>query len=253
MHGSSSSLVLLCAALLGAGGLPEPKPVARVPVLVELFTSEGCSSCPPADLVLGRLLAQQPVEGVEVLALSEHVDYWNRLGWRDPFSAALFSSRQEAYAHLASGRIYTPQAVIDGAFALPGQDERSLRSALEAARERRRGTLSVKVTAAPGKAGKLLVALEAAALPEDGELLVALVEDGLEVRVTAGENEGRVLPHTAVVRLLVPAGKSSGGKARAEVGLTLETAWRAERLRVVAFLQRPGGPVLAAGAGTVTH
>jgi hypothetical protein len=221
------------------------QPAARRPVLLELFTSEGCSSCPPADEAVRRLAEEQPVEGVEVIVLGEHVDYWNRLGWRDPFSSELFSGRQEAYAHLAAGRIYTPQAVVDGAFAVPANDGAALRSALLAARERRQGTLSLS---ARRKGDSVLVEAAAASLPADGRLLVALVEEGLTVRVTSGENEGRTLTHAAVVRSLQTLGESKAGAVRGEAAFALAAEQPAARLRVVAFVQMPGGAVLASKA-----
>jgi hypothetical protein len=247
-----AALGLLAAALPARAGEPQRAAAARTPVLLELFTSEGCSSCPPADALLAQLLETQPVDGVQVIALSEHVDYWNRLGWRDPFSDALFSARQEAYAPLAAGRIYTPQVVIDGAFAIPGNDARSLRSAVAAAASRPRGKVALQQRSQSGAARQSVTfSAQAEALPQDGALWVALVEDGLSVRVTAGENEGRTLPHTAVVRALRRVADSSGGRVQGEVKLQLDSAWRADRLRVVAFVQRPGEAVQAVGEAKV--
>ncbi len=251
---TSRNVVPLCAAALAllAAALPasaqtaaKPQP-ARIPVLLELFTSEGCSSCPPADALVLRLLAEQPIDGVEVVALSEHVDYWNRLGWRDPFSDGLFSARQEAYAPLAAGRIYTPQVVIDGSFAVPGNDPQSVRGALKAAAGLPRGKVALQVRREDAKS--MTVSVRAEGLLQGGTLFVALLEDGLSVRVTAGENEGRTLPHAAVVRTLRPLGESKAGSAQGEARLALEPGWSAERLRVVAFVQRPGGAVQAVGA-----
>src|SRR5437870_13737340 len=111
-------------------------PILAAAVLVELFTSEGCSSCPPADAVLARLHREQPVPGVQLIVLSGHVDYWNSLGWTAPFSAALFSDRQGQY----SGHIYTPQAVVDGRADVLGSAERAICRAVAAARRARDGT-----------------------------------------------------------------------------------------------------------------
>src|SRR3954462_2451752 len=108
----------------------------RTPVIVELFTSEGCSSCPPADLLLNHLQQAQPVPGVQVISLSEHVDYWNQLGWTDPFSSAGFSERQKQYANIFRGDgVFTPQMVVDGKSQLVGSDsQKALRAITEAAK-----------------------------------------------------------------------------------------------------------------------
>ena len=123
------SLLLIPAFLCAAAS-------ADTPVIVELFTSEGCSSCPPADQLLAKLESQQPVAGVHIIVLSEHVDYWDRLGWRDPFSSAQFTNRQQDYARLFhDDGPYTPEMVVDGTTGFVGnQSADALRAITQAAR-----------------------------------------------------------------------------------------------------------------------
>ena len=214
-------------------------PILAAAVLVELFTSEGCSSCPPADAVLARLHREQPVPGVQLIVLSEHVDYWNSLGWKDPFSAALFSDRQGQY----SGHIYTPQAVVDGRADVLGSDERAIVRAVAAAGREPHGTL--RLTATPSG---VRIAVTGLSGHSDAEVMVAVVEDGLVSRVERGENAGRTLAHTAVVRALQRGGTIPAAADRwtNEVPVSLNGSWR--RPRVVAFVQDARSRrILAAG------
>ena len=213
---------------------------ARVAVLAELFTSEGCSSCPPADAFLRRLIDEQPIDGVEVIALSEHVDYWNRLGWRDPFSSAQFSERQSAYARVRrSERIYTPQLVIDGNAEVVGSDAEAAHRAILAAARLPRARLRLDATRLGSD--RIAVRLEVSDIPrEAGDALraiAALVEDGLAADVTRGENANRRLRHDAVVRDMRAIGDVKTQGASLTAAFPLDAAWAVERLRVVAFVQ----------------
>ena len=232
-----SSLILALAPLLLAASSPTP-------VLVELFTSEGCSSCPPADAALAELSRTQSVAGVEVIPLELHVDYWNQLGWADPFSDPSFTQRQEAYAHrFGSGDVYTPQLVVDGAIPAVGSAS-NLRRAVDRAAGTTKAALGVSVASAnPG----LEVTVQVPA-GTPGRLLVALTESDLTSKVERGENRGRTLSHAPVARLLVDDGPSAGTHhLRLGVGRT----WRRDRLRVLAFVQDAGGRVIAVGSAPV--
>ncbi len=196
----------------------------RVPVLIELFTSEGCSSCPPADSLLAELERTQPVSNVDVVVLSEHVDYWNSLGWKDPFSAKLFSERQERYARQAgSGDIYTPEAVIDGRFSTVGSNRQNVLKALKDSGGRAKDELKLSIRR-DGDA--VLVEGEPTA---KGELWIAIAQNKAVSRVEHGENGGRTLAHVGVVRSLT---RVKGNQARIEV----DKSWPAD-LDVVAFVQ----------------
>lgn len=226
----AAAAALLLIALPGRAG-------DRVPVLVELFTSEGCSSCPPADDVLARLVREQPVHGVEILALSEHVDYWDSLGWRDPYSSPVFTERQQAYAsQLRRGNIYTPQAVVDGRAEVLGSDERAARSAAVQAGALQHGTITAR------RQGNALH-LEAKLPPHSGaEVLLAAVDDPPPGRIARGENAGRTLSHVRVVRDLRRIGRADQGAWSGDVNLEPQ----ASKLRLVAFVQeRSTGHVLA--------
>ena len=217
-------ITLLAAARLSAQ--------VAAPVVVELFTSEGCSSCPPADELLARLEREQPVAGARVIALGEHVDYWDHLGWRDPFSSRQLTVRQEQYARaLGDNGPYTPQMVVDGVAGFVGNDGRRAVAAIaKAARERK---ASVEITYANGQ-----VSVQVENVGRPAEVMLAITEDNLLSSVSSGENAGRKLRHVAVVRLLRALGKAKPGVVfMAEAKLPPANQWKQQDLRVVAFVQ----------------
>src|SRR5580704_8489772 len=139
---------LFATALISA---PADNGARRVPVLLELFTSEGCSSCPPADRLLEILDQKQPVAGADLIVLSEHVDYWDRLGWKDPFSSSQYTARQQEYSYRFNGDgVYTPQLVVDGRFGFVGSDGREASSAIQKAIRERKIPIEISNVARDG-------------------------------------------------------------------------------------------------------
>ncbi len=187
-----------------AGAKKENAPAnsaAKGIAVVELFSSEGCSSCPPADDALAEIVQTAADRGQPVFALAFHVDYWNSLGWTDPYSSAAFTARQRDYAgkmHLSS--LYTPQMVVNGSTELVGSNRASAREAINTALATApAGTLAATVEAKP--AGGFTVNIKPVGLDEKSTVLnVALVEGGLSSNVKRGENSGRLLKHENVVR-----------------------------------------------------
>ena len=203
--------------ILLAAAAPPRAGDGRVAVLVELFTSEGCSICPPADALLARLVREQPIPGVEVVALSEHVDYWDSLGWKDRFSSSTFTDRQAGYAPLLSrGNVYTPQVVVDGRADVVGTDERGLRSASQRAAAEPHGTITAR---REGSALRIEAALPA---HRGAEVLLAAVEESAVSRVERGENAGRTLTHASVARSLARVGETSAAAWSGRVELSPE-------------------------------
>lgn len=187
--------------LATSGQSPERGPdQARVPVLVELFTSEGCSDCPPADRLLEELDTKQPISNVQAIVLSEHVTYWNHQGWTDPFSLDEIDMRQKDYGdqfHLES--VYTPQAVIDGATQLVGNNGPGLAKAVAQAAT----TAKKPLTIADARWDHGAVTFTVHAPVDSGAKLVAVVAaDATGKKITSGENAGRTIHHVAVVRTI---------------------------------------------------
>jgi hypothetical protein len=210
---------------------------ARVPVLVELFTSEGCSSCPPADTFLQKL-DRQPLPGAEMIVLSEHVDYWNHIGWKDPYSARFYSDRQSVYAkRFDLDGPYTPQMVIDGSGEFVGSDAELARKAFERALTVQK--ISIRLSSISIDANNTLhVRVEADAVTSDSDVLVAVALNHVESRVLHGENGGRTLTHTAVARSMTAIGVAPRGEAFARnAQIKLEPGVARDNLRVIAFVQ----------------
>ena len=228
----------------------------RTVVIAELFTSEGCSSCPPADGLLRRLLSTQPIDGVQIVVLGNHVDYWDRLGWRDPFSSRLFSDRQAAYDSVVfrSKGSYTPQLVVDGAVGCVASDERAVRASLREAARQPKGTVSLTPAVAGSTAATLQIHWSIpASVPRrsSADLIVAVTEDDLSTQVLRGENRGRQLVHSAVVRSLVTVGHANVNEREASVTttVTLDRHWNAAHLRAVGFIQEQSSRrIIAAGS-----
>ena len=212
-------------------------------VVLELFTSQGCSSCPPADRLLSALSREQPVDGT-VIPLAYHVDYWNHLGWSDPFSSALWSRRQNEYAHvLRSSQVYTPQLVVNGTAQMVGSDEGRVRR--EIARQLQqadRGVVVLDRVQLDGSAFMvdLHATLDAAeAAGRNAEVMLALFESDATTAVASGENSGHRLNSDAIVRWQSPALKLRGGagEGKATIRIPLQSAWRRDHLGVAAFIQ----------------
>ena len=256
---SGLAVVALAGLLVSAHAVSSATPPSEesqlaVPVLVELFTSEGCSSCPPADEFLSRLIATQPVKGARVIALGEHVDYWDRQGWRDPFSSAAFTARQSDYSRVLRGNdIYTPQLVVNGRKGLVGSDYAAATAAIAAAAREATGRVRLTVStvgdsasdgASDGRGGTAPPTAWVRVAPEDGttfsadlDVLLAVTEDGLSNDVRRGENKGRTLHHSAVTRTLDGVGVVRKGSPAWSVtrAMPLDKSWARERLSLVAF------------------
>ena len=216
------------------------EPTAKAPVLAELFTSEGCSSCPPADALLMKLDQTQPVAGSQIIVLSEHVDYWNSLGWNDPFSTAQFTKRQEMYGRSLSAESYTPQLVIDGRTEIVGSDGKGILAAVT--REAARAKTPVRIVSVKREGNEAVVSLAVSAALQKGDVWVAIADDRDQTAVKRGENSGRTLNHVAVVRSLGKVGTvAKGAGLDKTVRVPLNT--QAADLRVVVFVEDSAGPV----------
>jgi hypothetical protein len=220
------SLLGLTLACNRAESEPRPAGGAEGPLVVELFTSQGCSSCPPADRLLATLATTGSFADRAVAPLAFHVDYWNDLGWADPYSLPAWTERQRQYARAISDtRVYTPELVVGGAAGVIGSNVAGVTQAIrEAARP--------AVLAATGAWSKDAVTVTAAA-PTDADVWVAVWEDSTSTSVTRGENSGETLGSSHVVRRLE---RVAAAGQRASLAIKLDPRWGAAG--AVAFAQR---------------
>jgi hypothetical protein len=231
----------------------EDKSAPPVPVLVELYTSEGCSSCPPADAMLKDFAETQPVKGATVIPLGLHVDYWNRLGWVDRFSSPSFTQRQREFCKDRS--VYTPQMVVDGQTEFVGSERERALSAIAKAAAAPKVPIQLEVRRDGERTVQVRVHLSQ--IPEalrksEADVLVAVTEQGLSSDVKGGENAGTRLQHAPIVRVLQSLGKISAGASEPssyQLNLTLDKNWEVSKLRIIAFAQKAkAGAVIAVGS-----
>jgi hypothetical protein len=207
----------------------------RRPVLVELYTSEGCSSCPPADRALKFLAEQQPVANAEIIPLAFHVDYWDHLGWKDRFSSATYSRRQELYVEqFGVGSSYTPEMVVDGRSEFIGSDTGRAAKTIEHAAEQEKGNVSATLDG-----GQIEVSISALSEHHPATVFLAVTEDGITSNVKSGENAGSTFEHSSVVRSLTTLGLIDKDLPSFEAKGTLPqiTDWNREKGRFVVFVQ----------------
>jgi len=215
--------------------------------VVELFTSEGCSSCPPADALLGEYVRDAREHGRPVYCLGFQVDYWNRLGWAAPYSDAAFSRRQQDYAQaFPSGPLYPPQMIVNGTEVLVGSDRDRSRKSIAAALKRPAKTL-LKLSAEKADADAVVLSYEAPSAPKGAVLNVAVVERGLVSKAPRGENSGRTLRHENVVRVFRTVRLHDSAKGAVELKLPARLVRK--NSSVIAYVQKSAaGAVLGAGS-----
>ena len=254
------SWILLAAAVLAAAACsttgpakttsntnaPAKDPNARPAVLVELFTSEGCVNCPPADQFLAQLEKDQPIAGADVVTLGYHVDYFDDRGWKDEFSSKDFTIRQSLYApRLGVPQVYTPQMVVNGQTQFVGADQARAAQAVTAAAAAAKYATYIRTS---GNIAEVTVR----GLPAHTQAtaVAVAVEDGLENQVKAGGNNGKTLRHSSVVRKLVGFARvpPETNDITATVELPADPAWKQENVRYVFFIQEEAtGRIIASG------
>lgn len=244
---------LLLTLILKSGQAVAQTAPQRSPVLVELFTSEGCSSCPPADALLAKLKQAQPIGDAEIIALGEHVDYWDQLGWHDRFSSHQYTDRQNQYRfrfHLDD--VYTPQMVVDGTKPFVGNDAPHILRAIDSAGHTAKINLAISKAVVDGD--HVLFTISSSGAPNllaNADLYAALIDPADTTDVRRGENKGQVLHHVAVVRSLQKIAKLNdlaSGPLHAQLLAPANST--PATMRIVVFAQRPGEGAIVGAVST---
>jgi hypothetical protein len=240
---SSIASITIAGFVCRATAQNPPADSTRKPVFVELFTSEGCSSCPPADVLLQKLEADQPVPGALIIGLEEHVDYWNHDGWYDPYSSPEWTERQANYSSLIKKDPYTPELVVDGQYQFLGSNPREAVVEISEAVRAEKTEVSIAPANDDAKNERFHVSVGKLAGDTQGdtaEVWLAVTEDGLQSSVNRGENAGRQLKHISTLRALHKIGVASDKSAESYTGdpvVKLNSHWNRESLHVTVFVQ----------------
>jgi hypothetical protein len=226
---------------------------APSPVIIELFTAEGCSSCPPADAFLRQLDVSQPIPGAQLIVLSEHVNYWDQGGWPDPYSSDSLTNRQRAYVHsLRLSEAYTPQFIVDGSTEMRLTNRQQIPQILQQAAAAYKiaveiGALSVQANSPAEVSGH--ADIDGGAEAQKSDVYVGIALDHVESKVLRGENRGQTLTHVAVVRDLVKIGTLSPGQHLSpDFRVPLKPATDPANLRVIVFVQESGSRKIVGAA-----
>ncbi len=255
MRRVSAALLQLPVLLLSAiapGQVQNAAPTRLTPILIELFTSEGCSSCPPADAFLKQLDQAQPIPGAQAIVLSEHVDYWNHDGWTDPYSSPALTARQDAYVRaFAEYSAYTPQLIVNGEMELHLASPAQVKDTLLKAARTQKLSVSISGLSLEGNAPAVLrahVGVDGLVSRHNADVWAVVALDHAESQVTRGENGGRRLEHAAVALDLIRVGKLEKGKPFSQdFSARLKPGIGPKNLRLIVFVQESGpGDVLGA-------
>ena len=259
MFRSTGSAILIALAISFAASCKTwatETPTTRPVVIVELFTSEGCSSCPPADNVLADLATQNAVDGVQIIPLGMHVDYWNYLGWGDRFSSPQFSDRQQRYSQIFnSNEVYTPQMIVDGTEQFVGSDRQKAIAAIVNSAAQPKGTIAINLMPDSKDESSVACKISVDGIDRNGGramvVMLAITEDDLSSDVPRGENAGQTLHHAAVVRTLrrvATINPTDTLPFSASTMISIQPTWRADHIHIAIFVQDPqSGKILAGG------